>query len=130
MPEKQLWEHEHPYVAVEGSVNRYKSWKDYFDHWKNYCDDLNFVYRFDFYMDEDEETLESKPRERHPDPNYRAYELVITIILQRKGRFITNIIDVCENDMDDIKKYLEEKFEYIKKVWYPIGSIFDKESSN
>lgn len=121
---KYLWEYMHPYCAADGSeIMEYKSWKDYIAEWGNVRDDLNLVYRWDF--EQVEGIPECIPMKRHPDPSYRAYKLTITIIQQRKSIIYTLNVDVCENDMPAIKKYLKEKFDYLKELWKPIGDIPD-----
>jgi len=120
--EKQLWEYKHPFYPAEGdNIITFESWIDYIEYWKDFDDDLNLVYRFDFDQVENDD-FDLVPVPRHPDPYYRAYTLRITRILQRKSRFATQVIKVCEKDMPEIQKYLKEKLDFFLKAWEPINN--------
>ena len=54
-------------------------------------------------------------------PIIRNGELKLYFIAQRKGFHIEHVIEVCRNDAPAIEAYLQEKWNYLQKLWAPIS---------
>lgn len=101
----------------------YDTWEDFKDDWLdndgNIDDDYNHVFRFDIIQNRDEEA----------DELIEGYQLWLFFILQRKGIYRPVWIkNIEEKDMEEIKSFLENRWEYLKEQWVELsgGGKHDK----
>lgn len=94
------------YVNGNNNFGRsdYESWEEFKANWLNkdgtIDDDYNHCFRFDICEEED------------------GYGLWLFIILQRKGNFIpVHIKSIKEENMPEIKAFLQSRWEYLKGQW-------------
>ena len=121
---KHLWEIKHPYYCEEHNYYQnlneeqvtFKSWKDFLEDFGEADDDYNFLFRWDWIINEDSEGNSAISG----DPNYRDGELKLFFMGQRKGMYWSNSISVCQNDEKEIIKYLKKRASYMKKLWEPL----------
>ena len=118
---KHLWEVERPYYCEvpDTSENRfpnvrYRSFSDFMKMNGDSDFDYNFLVRWDW--EEGEEGKESGMSvygdKFNGDINYRNGVLKLFYILQRKGEFRCDLIDVCRADEADIIKFLKPRLLY------------------
>lgn len=127
-----LWEVDHDYYGPDSnyfaSVVNQRDYSHKHDSWASFVEDggalydfdytsMNFLYRWDWqkwyldkYWSEEEGTRE---------------ELQLFFILPRKGILLDVSIQVTEDDEPEIRKWLEERAEYMRSMWEP---LLNKES--
>jgi len=112
MSTQKLWETKHPYHCSE-SGDDFQSWQDFIDEWDDADADMNLLFRFDFLDNEDyQEEWQLFEGERLIRLNY---------IHQRKGYVSTQTVRVRERDESAIRLWLQQRFEYLKTLWTPLG---------
>lgn len=100
------------YVGRNENFGRseYATWKDLKDDWlinDDLDDDYNHLFRFDIFESKDDD---GNPTEK--------FELFLFFILQRKGIYRPVWIkEITEEDMPEIKRFLEKRWEYMKNQW-------------
>lgn len=103
---------------VDGYENfgrcEYCSWEEFKDDWLDngllLDDDLNHLFRFDICNEEDDEG----------EPTGKL-QLWLFFILQRKGIYRPVWIkEIQKSDMPEIEKFLEKRWEYMKKQWQEV----------
>jgi len=107
--DKRLWDVDHPYYCNEG--NYYKTGlSQVFDSWKEFiesdglCDfDMNLLFRWDW-----------KSYDKGSDV------LMLFWILQRKGIFMSDIINVLKSDEIEIIEWLKPRAKHLMKLWEPL----------
>lgn len=114
---------DHPYGAPDSNyyANGYQNaeWHHEFETWDEFMsemgkldEDYNYLYRWDFYV----------PDKRWAEPDEREY-LEFCFVLQRKGTFLwARIYEPKLEDEEKIRAYLQEKWEYVKRLWEPLAS--------
>lgn len=84
----------------------YKTWAEFTEEWEDADLDMNHVFRFDIKKHDDSE----------------QYYMEVFIILQRKGRLISILIEeVTESDAKSIESYLIPHFEKTLHLWEPFS---------
>lgn len=103
---------EHDYYCSDSNYfglsfeTKYATFQDFYDDMGDADLDMNLVFRFDVFQNEEDNT----------------YYMQIFIIHQRKGRFVPFFIEsVKESDFELIKKYLEPRFKDLKNLWKPFN---------
>lgn len=117
---KNLWDSKHDYYCEEGDAKnqaKYETWDEFVAAEGDSDKDYNLVFRWDWRVrgDDDDE------RNPHPDPYYRADELLIFFATQRKGRLRSVSIRVCAADQPSVKAWLMERWTYLLSLWAPIS---------
>jgi hypothetical protein len=87
--------------------NHYSSWKEFLEEWEDADDGMNYVVNWSWMPKSDDETW-------HKDSYYRDGTLMILFVMQRKGFYNPQTIDVCKADEPAVKEYLKTKFEVIR----------------
>ena len=100
----ELKDYEHPFYCDNHESYRWESWEDFYSEWKNADPDLNLILRWDIQYD---------------DEDNNEWYLIIIAILQRKAIIVQHLIYNFENDLEEIEKYLNEKWNHLKKLWSP-----------
>lgn len=94
-------------------AHHYDTWKDFQNHWLegefDIDHDYNHVFRFDITPQYDPvEDIEYEDR----------FSLKLYFMLQRKGNFVPVLIrNLKEEDMEDVNKYLQMCWDYMKGQW-------------
>lgn len=111
---------EHDYQGCVGSNfydnkcnGQYDSWDDFKKHYlgfydnDNFDDTYHFVFRYDIYIS---------------DVKRNKYTLGLCILLQRKGIYTNIFINNINQYLLDteIKKWLQERYKYMKSLWKEI----------
>lgn len=119
----RLWEIKHPYYCNEGNYfsnesceSSYGSWQEFKDSEGDADFDYNLVFRWDW--DEENDNGEST---FNGDENYRNAKLKIFWMGQRKGLYRWSVIDVCRADESEVRAWLYERWEHLKKLWEPLS---------
>lgn len=116
--EQHLWDVEHPYYCNEGNYfandccQRFTRWCDFVESEGDSDMDMNLVFRWDWEWSE----------HRNPDPYMRDGTLKVFFMGQRKGLFRSCVVDVCEADEPEVRKYLQPRLEHLMKLWAPLTS--------
>ena len=90
---------------------RFDCWEDFHKEAKDWDDDWNYLFRWDWeseWIDEDS-GYESIPE-----------HLKLYFFRQRKGFHVTMHINVTKEDEPRIKEYLIQKSKNLKATWFPI----------
>ena len=120
----KLYEVTHPYYCesqnyfqrMDSSTEtyfRFDCWEDFYEEAKDWDDDWNYLFRWDWepkWIDEDGE-CESIPE-----------HLKLYFFRQRKGFHVTMHINVTKEDEPQVKEYLIQKSKNLKATWFPILS--------
>lgn len=128
MPEQQkhLWEIKHPYYCADatwytrsdGGVDhhRHESWAEFRD-WTLFVtgdEDANLLVRWDWFSPT-----------RHPDPDERddgPDELYLFYLIQRKGFLTSHVMTVTDDDEQEVRAYLEQRWKHLAQVWAPVST--------
>lgn len=112
---------DHPYHTSE--LNFYTNewpakWKtanDFLDEFEDADMDYNLVFRWDINLYYDNELDKEIPGK---------YSAQITMVLQRKGIYAPNVIEVIvEEELPRLIAYLRKHWEYMIEMWNPISGI-------
>ena len=87
--------------------NHYLSWQEFLDEWGEADDGMNYVVNWSWEPKSESGTWSK-------DDNYRDGTLMILFIMQRKGFYNPQTIDVCKADEPLVREYLAKKFDFIK----------------
>jgi hypothetical protein len=128
LPDKHLWECDHPYYGPEG--NRYRSPMDnhhqlfesweYFkleDSWYDSDLDMNLLYRWDWKRySEDQDFIDDAAAlgEQASDV------LQLFYVQQRRSDMYSMAIKVTDDDEPDIRAWLVDRAEHMKELWSPL----------
>ena len=118
----KLYEAKHPYYcepqnyfqrmdSPTETYFRFDCWEDFHKEAKDWDDDWNYLFRWDWeseWIDEDS-GYESIPE-----------HLKLYFFRQRKGFHVTMHINVTKEDEPRIKEYLIQKSKNLKATWFPI----------
>lgn len=121
---KHLWEIDHPYYCNLGNYfnndcgEKYKSWDDFEECVKYEDIDLNLIFRWDWNEGKDFDL-----EEFNGDIYNKCGILYLFYISQRKGIYRWVEIEVCRDDEVNVKKFLEQRWNHMKKLWCPISTI-------
>lgn len=116
-----LWEVEHAYYCSESNYYSnepgasYKTWADFMSEWGASDLDYNLVFRWDW-----KEGADEGAGEFTGDVNYRNGTLYLFFILQRKGIFSCQQIEVCRADEPAVLAFLAPRFAYLTELWSPL----------
>lgn len=90
-------------------VGHWSTWKEFYDQFKGADTDMNLVYRWDIFFNEEENT----------------YRMLLVHIAQRKGIYIPQNIDiVTEEDVEEIISYLKNSWEKLQSIWSPLSDHY------
>lgn len=119
---EKLYQSKHPYYLESSNFFqrgdsdyqtyfRFGSWEEFYIEAKDWDDDYNYLIRWDW-------------NEHWSDKEGECDDILEHIKLhffrQRKGFHVTIHIEVTKEDESKIKDYLEDRAEYIKKLWFPM----------
>lgn len=118
----KLYEVKHPYYcesqnyfqrmdSATETYFRFDCWESFHKEAKDWDDDWNYLFRWDWepeWIDEDGE-YESIPE-----------HLKLYFFRQRKGFHVTMHINVTKEDEPQVKEYLIQKSKNLKATWFPI----------
>lgn len=118
-----LWEADHAYYCSESNyfatydktVTEYKSWAEFAAVEGDADMDYNLIFRWDWSLIDSE----AEPPE---DDHYRGYNLTVFWMGQRKGLFRCTIVQVCRADEKAVVDFLRPRWEYMRKLWEPVGT--------
>lgn len=109
---KHLWEIKHSYYCAEGSILEHDSWENFLEDMGDADKDYNFLFRWDWIIDEDEEEPTDK--------------MFLHYMLQRKAVHLTYVVKVKKEEELKIKQFLENKWQYMKNIWEPFSCVEEK----
>ena len=124
---KHLWESDHPYYCNQGNYfsndchSSFKSWSGFIESYGDADFDLNLLFRWDWIPPYEDDNAD-KPIQWKHDENYRESELLLFWVGQRKGLFQYTTVEVCRADEPEIRKWLQERYEHILKLWEPLNA--------
>lgn len=127
---RRLWEVVHPYYCNEGSYfsddcgQHVKSWQDFVAAEGDADKDYNLLFRWDWEAPRPGESgdYDSEcPIRWVGDENYRDCELKLFYMGQRKGVYRYVIVEVCRADEPAVKVWLQERFDYMLRLWEPFS---------
>ena len=110
---KHLWEIEHPYYCNEGNYyscdcsQHYKSWTAFIEEEGDSDFDLNLVFRWDWQFLDEEKTSKKQ-------------QLKVFWVNQRKGIFRSSTVDVCKDNEDSVREWLNPRLKHLIKLWEPL----------
>ena len=113
MSNKHLWEVKHDYYCSEsnyyhaGELEHFDSWNEFLEAYGTANPDMNLLFRWDW---------------RGGDiDTYTSDVLELFYILQRKGIFRPIEVSVSKDNEEEIKRWLNIKFDHLFKLWVPIA---------
>jgi hypothetical protein len=126
---KHLWEIDHPYYCTEGCYyvgsDKYAdvhadwaSWADFKEAWGKSDPDYNLLFRWDWARTDPsdyEYEVEEDPAFEMPGDNLQLF-----YFLQRKAKPFSHHINVTEDDEEDIREWLTNKADHMRKLWEPL----------
>jgi hypothetical protein len=92
----------HPYYCAPsgGNSQRYDGWEAFSKEWATADKDYNLLFRWDWST---------------------ADELHLFFIQQRHGVYLSvEVHGMTREDVDSVKDYLQDNFDYLKEVWGPL----------
>jgi hypothetical protein len=124
MSEKHLWECKHAYYCNESNYTsrdpvgqHYKSFSDFIEEWGDADTDYNLLFRWDW----EEEDAETGEENYNGDDNYRNGTLKLFWMLQRKGHYVFQTVDVCRADEQNVIAFLKPRLQHLRSLWEPLG---------
>lgn len=120
-----LWEVDHAYYCNQGNyyapgsdqpVARYKSWAEFEEERGDGDLDMNLVFRWDWNEGEDHDLAAF-----NGDIYYRNGQLLLYYMGQRKGLYRWVEIEVCRADEDQVRAWLQVRFDYLMHLWAPLA---------
>jgi hypothetical protein len=121
---KHLWELNHAYYCNLGNYRsndclyEFDSFEDFNEAWGNADLDYNLLFRWDWSQyDPNDHSEEEKQNPGHDTRD----ELKIFWMLQRHGDFRCCVVKVRKDDEQDVIEFLQPRWEYMKKLWEPLG---------
>jgi hypothetical protein len=125
----RLWEVDHPYYCEpsnyysNNTCSRYGSWTEFLSEEGALDLDMNLAFRFDWkplaYCEDEAEVAAWHAKH---DDYYRAYELSIFWMGQRKGIYRSTQISVCRADEPAVREWLTVRWEHLQLLWQPIAA--------
>lgn len=103
-------ETEHDYYCSDENYfkgdtkNTYNSWNEFKESNFYLSEDFNLLFRYDICQFYYEDVVHIKT-------------LKLYFVLQRKGFFVPAHVYIKEKDLPEIEKFLNDRFEYLKKLW-------------
>lgn len=122
--EPHLWEIDHPYYCTEGNFYRagqheeHETWTDFLEQWGGMDEDLNLVFRWDWFRADPEDYKYEK--EADPDFEMPGDVLQLYYMMQRKARNMSVYVKVVEADETAVREFLTAKAEHMRKLWAPL----------
>ena len=124
MPERHLWEPEHPYYCEQGNYladssieahYQFPSWEEFHEFATTSefeYEDLNLVFRWDWVKPalEDYEEGEELPSDK----------LMLYVVQQRRAFNLSYEVDVTEKDESAITEWLIERAKKMTSIWQPV----------
>lgn len=110
MTGKHLWETDHPYYCTSGDYHlrgmhaKYATWGAFIDAEAENDPDHNLLFRWDWFKSD----------------NGVMGELELYFALQRKGAQRSVSITVHPDEEPMVRAYLQERLNYLMKVWEPL----------
>lgn len=123
MSVKRLWEIDHPYYAAEGYLAEYDSFEAMRHAIDHMDEDMNFVYRWDWY---DAAAEHNADNYLDDEPRTEQY-LKVTTVLQRKSAFTNYRCPIRHDQEADVLAWLHSDriAGYLRKTWEPILDATD-----
>lgn len=113
IPQKHLWECDHPYYCAEenyfggeDTTVQFKSFANFIEDMGDSDIDMNLLFRWDW---EENEVAQ--------DDNYRNGTLSMFFMAQRKGFHFCHKVDVCRNDENAVMEFLRVRLQHLMKLW-------------
>lgn len=109
-----LWQVDHPYYCNLGNYfdrhcgSYFDSFDDFLEEWGDLDFDYNLLFRWDW-----KDSI-------YKDNEMKQDELQIFWLLQRKGIYQFSVIKVNKEDEERVRKFLQPRWEYMKKIWFPL----------
>lgn len=108
----------HPYYGAEGPEEEFETLDELIECVNAYDEDMNFVYRWDWYVPAQEDIAlyaeegEEPPREK----------LILFVVLQRKSRFVNWSAPVTEADEEKVREFLtgDRILGALRRTWEPL----------
>lgn len=109
---------DHPYYGAEGEATRFDSVNDLIEHANSYDEDLNFVYRWDWEVP-DEDMIEAYKEDGLEEP---SETLTLFVVLQRKARIINWVATVTAADEPKVREFLagDRVLGALGRTWEPL----------
>lgn len=130
----RLWEVDHPYYCSDSNYyasgtnqpfHTYGSWQEFYAEEGDSDLDMNLVFRWDWqrieYLDDDSSVGRAAFDAKYDD-NYRAYNLEIFWIGQRKGIYRGSTVAVCRADEPAVREWLAIRWQHMRLLWDPISA--------
>lgn len=113
----------HPYYGAEGfgeyGITEFETLDDLIENARVYDEDLNFVYRWDWYVPDPRDYADGGvlEGEEYPDET-----LTLFIILQRKSRIVNWRCPVTEADEEKVREFLtsDRVLGALRRTWAPL----------
>lgn len=111
-----LWETEHPYYGSSYINDRYASFEELREFVELLDDDLNVVYRWDWYVydtDSDEQTAEGG----HNEQTFKVH-----IIMPRVDKIFSLSCPITKEQENEVRQWLQgpRVLGYLRRIWAPI----------
>lgn len=128
-----LWEVDHPYYCEESNyfaagdrqpISEYPSWAAFGDEDTNSDMDLNLLFRWDWKPTEYVDNEDLPAFHAKYDDNYRAYNLYLFWMGQRKGLYRCSIVQVCRADERAVIEFLQPRLNRLISLWVPLTPSF------
>lgn len=107
---KHLWQVEHSYYCHEtryGDDENYETVDEFLSEYDDADFSMNLVVRWDWEVDASDATE----------------QISVIFVMQRKGFLKRVTIEKPKGAADELKmrRFLEPRFEHLKKLWHPLG---------
>lgn len=120
---KHLWEIDHPYYMNEGNYFSndchfsFESFNDFFAEWGDADMDYNWVIRWDWLVDDNDDEVEGwVPPSDRKDTDISGI-LKVQIVGQRKAKLQSCSVRVCRLDETRVREYLSGYAAYMAQMW-------------
>lgn len=110
-----LWDYEHDYYCnlnnyySNDCLQEYTSWQSFTREYGNVDMDYNLLFRWDW-------------EKATPDNELNHDQLQLYFMQQRKGRFVSCIVLIRDEDEPAVREYLTKYKAHLDKLWMPIES--------
>ena len=106
MSATHLWEPKHSYLCDVDHTERYGSWGEFIDEWRDFDRDYNLIVRWDWLT---------------ADESYEGHDvLCIYIVQQRKGRVVGCDISIAAEDETAAREWLTTAWAHLVALWAPV----------
>lgn len=132
----RLWDVVHPYYCNEGNYfandcgQHFRSWAEFVAEEGDADKDFNLLFRWDWQAprpDDGGDYDRERPIKWVGDENYFDCELKLFYMGQRKGIYRYVTVEVCRADEPSVKVWLQERFEYMLRLWEPYSAAPERD---